>query len=616
MKKHLLLIVSIFVIAITFGGTIYPQINKSGKKAKDAIGKQADNGQTATVTLHNGINFLGEFLFVETGDHRLQTQSDFNDIASSITVPTGFVAIIFEEADSGGGYGRSVDLMEDCPDLAKYDFNDKISFISVFKNERSGYIWARGSMRNGQFMPGHWERMPATGIPVNNVAVVSPPIPSHKTEETFIEQKDSQFTLLSIGTQSAQDAASSELAETLMGVIGSDYKGAEEIGSAAFERDSNNALIPDNINFWYPQKAPRDQRNRFFKRTLSGTIPGGEFQPQIAEIEGTYEDHDFNLDILPSPNYMNLISDGHKPELSIPQSLKLQGKSLGLSNPTGSFSNPCTKPFTVVEAEVDARLNAKSALNFLTRQRIGKQIAVYGPWIYDIGHCYQPEIHPAEQVWWSENEGKNRKYNLNIFCDSSKRFWWRSQMDDGTKMKPWGAPPITGTFAIAFEVEIGQGEGGKFELGGFSKPGKKFEVSNIEDFNVVANPNSNKVYNLIYQNNILVSFVPHNDAFKVSFEKVGFKPGTTNIVRGFLVIEATVGTVTQISGKITVEFPASGGVKSPPIQIDVPAGATADTIEEKYEKQLFKKVEGHYMFSILQSELPAKTPMNQKVKTK
>ena len=598
MKKNLTIYIAIAVITLGFATSSYAQLGDLTKKPK----QKANNDGFTKVTLHNDVNFLGEFLEVDATETGFRNLNDFNDIASSITVPKGFVAIIFEHADNGGGYGRSVDLLEDCADLSIYGFNNIVSSIIVYKTNRAGFFWARGSMRNGEFMPGHWERTPVSGIPVNKVAVVSPPIPRHTASlSTGIQQNDSLFTITSLGTQSSQDVSYSNLAETLMGVIGSDFHGVEEIGSAAFERASNNLLIPDSINFWYPQKSPRDHRNTYFKRTLSGTIAGGESEPQIAEIEGTYEDHDLNLDIIPSQNYMYLISEGHKPELSLQQSVKLTKENIRFHNPTGEFENPCTKPFDLVEAEIDTRLNAKSAINFLTRQRVGKQIAVYGPWIYDKGHCFQPEIHPAEQIWWSENEGTNKKYNLNVFCDSSKRFWWRSQMDDGTKLKPWGAPPIKGTFAIAFEVEIGKG-------------GKKFEVTNIEDYNVAVIPNTDKIYNLTYQNNVLVSFVPHNDAFKVSFENVGLKPGTTNIVRGFLVLETTVGTVTQITKKVTVTFPNNTGGTPQFLQIDVPAGTTADKIDEKYEQQVFKKVDGHYMFSILRTTI--NQPLNKSVTNK
>ena len=33
-------------------------------------------------------------------------------------MPVGLVAILYVHADEGGGYGRWVDLLEDCPNLA------------------------------------------------------------------------------------------------------------------------------------------------------------------------------------------------------------------------------------------------------------------------------------------------------------------------------------------------------------------------------------------------------------------------------------------------------------------------------------------------------------------
>ena len=68
--------------------------------------------------------------------------------------------------------------------------------------------------------------------------------------------------------------------------------------------------------------------------------------------------------------------------------------------------------------------------------------------------------------------------------------------------------------------------------------------------NVVPVPDSDKAFDLVYGGNTLVSFVPNNDTFKVSYKNVGLKPGTSNIVHGFLVIETTVGTVKQIATKV------------------------------------------------------------------
>jgi hypothetical protein len=173
--------------------------------------------------------------------------------------------------------------------------------------------------------------------------------------------------------------------------------------------------------------------------------------------------------------------------------------------------------------------------------RVGKQIAMYGPWIYDIGHCDHPEIHPAEQIWWTEDAPDNGMvYHLSVVADASKRFLWRSQMDDGTKLHPWGAPPITGLFAIAFEVPVDTVRVGT--------TGQRFDVGNVDLRNAASVPGSSQAHNLVYQGQTLVSFIPHNDSFKVSFENVGLKTGgislnTGAVVRGFLVIETTVGTV-------------------------------------------------------------------------
>jgi hypothetical protein len=75
----------------------------------------------------------------------------------------------------------------------------------------------------------------------------------------------------------------------------------------------------------------------------------------------------------------------------------------------------------------------------------------------------------------SDTSSTTSTYTLNVFCDGSKRLWWRSQMDDGTKLKPWGAPPIKGLFAIAFEAELGKGP-------------VVFEVTDLDRFNVASFP--------------------------------------------------------------------------------------------------------------------------------
>ncbi|WP_147021695.1 hypothetical protein [Microvirga aerophila] len=47
-------------------------------------------------------------------------------------VPSGLCAVVYEHADDGGGYGISIDVLNDCPNLSVCCFNDKVSYIDVF----------------------------------------------------------------------------------------------------------------------------------------------------------------------------------------------------------------------------------------------------------------------------------------------------------------------------------------------------------------------------------------------------------------------------------------------------------------------------------------------------
>ena len=153
----------------------------------------------------------------------------------------------------------------------------------------------------------------------------------------------------------------------------------------------------------------------------------------------------------------------------------------------------------------------------------------------------------------------------------------------------WGAPPISGLFAIAFEAPIDARPV-------VPREGKRFEVRNVGFSNVATVPNSNMVYNLVYRGRTLVSFIPHNDAFKVSYENVGLKEGTSNIVRGFLVIETTVGTVKQIATNATYK---DGDHQ---VSVDVPEGTDPDSVDHRIEKAVFQKEGGHYMFTVTRTD--------------
>jgi hypothetical protein len=491
------------------------------------------------VTVYDRPNFQGNSRALAIGTHLL---SDFNDVTVSLRVPTGLVAVLYEHADGGGGYGVWADFLEDCADLTPLGFAAKASYVTVFEVEHpDGLVWRRNRLQDGQFVPGHWERKRARGGDPGQGAggvVVAPPLPPHGPVVTgggtpaVPDSATVQNTLITslepFGLQPSWDLAMNER----MGVFGSDFRGAEEIGSAAFERASNNPVIPDFINFWYPQRPSSDGQVRdhraLRKQTLSGTVG----RVALADFGGTYQDHDLNIDIAPLDGYRFMIDEGHPREYTDIMSAQWRARQLGLTD-TGKPScddEDSRSDFNYVEAEIDTSGSMKKQMFDILSNSIGRPICVYGPWIYDKGHCCHPEIHPAEQIWWSDPAPHGRVYFLHLFCDESGRFWWRDQMDDGTKLKPWAEPPITGTFAIAFEATV-------------NAPAIQYEISVNEVFNDVTDHPPFARHHLVYQGNTLVSVVQDPASpVRVTFENVGWAGG--NHVRGFVVLEASVGKCT------------------------------------------------------------------------
>jgi hypothetical protein len=535
--------------------------------------------QLQKVVLFEAPDFAGRSLSLDIGEHRFFSPEDFNDVASSIRVPAGLVAMLYEHADEGGGYGRAVDLLEDCPNLTIYDFDKKVSYVSVFAAATAeGMVWARAIIESGSFVAGHWERRRASGQgPANpGVAAVSPPLPSRAPPaRTAIRVDGTTSVITTLGPQDHPESFTWEhVVADQFGVIGSDFRGAEEIGTAAFERASNNIAIPDFINFWYPQVQPRDHRAPH-KRTLIGTVDG----VYIADVSGTYEDHDLNILIAPDDLHRYLVTEAHPREYTDIMAVQWQS---GLHGTLWQGQPDCDDPKSVreadfVEAEILASSDLNSGVNELLRDSIAavgdRKIGVYGTWIYDKGHCCHSEIHPAEQLWWREDLGDRSVYHCAVVCDASKRFWWRDEMDDGTKLKPWGAPPVTGVFAIAFEVAPPSPTR--------PTPGLVFAVADLSSHNLAAASGGTSAHTLVYQGVALVSFVPSNDAFSVSFEQVGTGPNGN--IRGFLVIEATVGTLTQRV-----------------VDAHFPAGTDVNAIDQDDERRVFSKEEGHYMFTVTQ----------------
>lgn len=550
--------------------------------------------QKKLVILFENSNFSGASKSFGPGEYLL---TDFNDQAASIRVPDGMVAYLYEHASQGKGYGIAVDLLEDVADLSTLQFSKKLSYLVVFSATRDNiYVWARNAMVNGQFIPGHWERKKANPGPPNTVAVVSPPIEAPlPTTPSVLAVNGPNTSINQLGIQTPEGRSLWERAMTTqLGIIGNDFRGIEELGSACFERASNNLLIPDNLNFWYLQKNQRDHRSTpYFKRTLTGEIT----RVHQVHIEGTFEDFDANIDIKPDPAFTQLLTEAHGPEYTTLMKSQYYG-SLSISGESGCPSGS----FTTLEAEIADKYRPsggyKSKLIEMNEDRIGKKIAVYGPWIWDEGHCCHPEIHPAEQLWWNETSSNEKVHNLNVVCDASRRFFWRNQMDDGSKLKPWAEPPIKGLFAIAFEYTLPP-------LAMEATAGhttRVFEVNNIQHYNVIEYPAADQVYNLSFNGKNIIRFIPHNNAFKVSFEHVGISPSNRNAIRGFLVIETSVGLTTQKT--TSAVYPLS----NPPTIIKIPENSNPSAAPQILESTFFSKEQGLYYFKLTEKNITSGKP--------
>lgn len=550
--------------------------------------------QNSAVVLYDGAGFTGNSKALGAGLVRL---NDFNDVASSIKVSPGYCAVIYEHADNAGGYGVWVDFLEDCADLSAYNFNDKTSFINVFSTQKPGYIFVRNSMKDGQFVAGHWEREranPALNPSPGTVPVVGPYLPGREVVVTSLQVNGPVTTIATLGTLTTEDRMLWEKATNdQSGIIGNDYRGIEELGSACFERASNNLLIPDNINFWYLQKQANDHRNVvYFKRTLAGTVR----EAHQSNISGTYQDYDINVDIVPDEHFKYLLTDAHPREYTSIMSAEYNGTRI-VPFLEDAGQHDCDDPnsqasFEALEAEIAPEYwpqgdhkYGRSRLADLCLIQTGGKMCVYGPWIYDKGHCCHPEIHPAEQLWWSNKTANGIRYNCNVICDASRRFLWRNQMDDGTKLKPWGEPPIKGIFAIALDIPPGRPDVALNDVT------RQYEVANLEDYNVMDYGNTDQTYSLEYAGKKLVTFIPHNNAFKVSFEHIGTDPANGNI-RGFLVIETSVGKTIQTATERMV--PSGQNFQ----KVTIPPNTDPSKVPQQYEKLFYQKQDGRYMFTV------------------
>ena len=141
------------------------------------------------VIFYPDISYRGPETGLEAGSHDLTRERAgvLNDKVRSVKVPKGMVVVLYENAGVNGGFGRSVDLLEDCADLSAYQLNGKISFIKIFPAVRAdngvNQHWVRNSWENG-VRPGQWANGCVTAE-VNSIGVVVDPfVPEQRVAST------------------------------------------------------------------------------------------------------------------------------------------------------------------------------------------------------------------------------------------------------------------------------------------------------------------------------------------------------------------------------------------------------------------------------------------------
>jgi hypothetical protein len=136
--------------------------------------------ESQEVILFENPNFGGPSRSFGIGPHTLVTAEDFNDRASSIKVPADLVVIVYEHSAGPGpyyGYGLWVDFLEDQPNLAQYNLDNKISHLMIRPRKTSDSVWVRNRLQNGQFEAGHYQ-FGRGGSADNPNPLIGPPKPA------------------------------------------------------------------------------------------------------------------------------------------------------------------------------------------------------------------------------------------------------------------------------------------------------------------------------------------------------------------------------------------------------------------------------------------------------
>lgn len=194
-NRALLTALALLSLPLIFGPPSYAQAPPTIPTSDSGQLSSCDKQGEQSVVLYDQPAFRGRAKYFGVGGCRLFNEADFNDLASSIKVPKGMAAVVYEHADEGGGFGEWVDFLEDQSDLSTYRFDKKISYVEVFPITRGPLVYVRNKIENGRFVKGVWVAGGESGSPNPVVAPFKPTnmpeITSFEAEPTLINQGQS-----------------------------------------------------------------------------------------------------------------------------------------------------------------------------------------------------------------------------------------------------------------------------------------------------------------------------------------------------------------------------------------------------------------------------------------
>jgi len=279
-------------------------------------------------------------------------------------------------------------------------------------------------------------------------------------------------------------------------------------GSDFFNRKENIGICRAESSDGGPWETVTGQ-----KQTLCGRMP----LHRIAALARENSDGDVDVYVRPNPTFNWLMTQSKRPMGSSFERGSIGGEI--------AFKEPGNQPGN------DGATYFKNIPASLLENR---DICIYGAWVSDIGHASQPEIHPMQQMWFTEQLAGSTVYHLFSMFDNSKRFNEGNDFNSGCS-KPWIHAPLENVFYLPFELSMPGSQPQRIEI---------VDSTIIYDIDIVSSHKMNgydpghSSLNIVYKGLTILKVNSANQSFPYVWLECIYTDG--NKIKGFLKIKTSV----------------------------------------------------------------------------